>query len=252
MCIRDSFGYAVDVFDIDADGYDDVIVGVPGEGIGSRNNAGLVHILYGSASGASGDNDGLFHQNSSGWPGASETGDRFGYAVDAADIDGDGIGDLIIGIPDEDIGSISNSGLIQIRFNPDEHSDTTPSVQSLHQGSTGVEGNLEAGDRFGAFVLAADVTGDGTDDVIVGIPNESIGSDNNAGAVSLFPTTAGILDVDTDELFHADLTTFEGTAQTNALFGSSIITIDEDIIIGAPGQNVNGNTNAGSIYYLNR
>ena len=39
-----------------------------GEGIGSRNNAGLVHILYGSASGASGDNDGLFHQNSSGWP----------------------------------------------------------------------------------------------------------------------------------------------------------------------------------------
>ena len=248
----DLFGYAVDVFDIDADGYDDVIIGVPGEGIGSRNNAGLVHILYGSASGASGDNDGLFHQNSSGWPGASETGDRFGYAVDAADIDGDGIGDLIIGIPDEDIGSISNSGLIQIRFNPDEHSDTTPSVQSLHQGSTGVEGNLEAGDRFGAFVLAADVTGDGTDDVIVGIPNESIGSDNNAGAVSLFPTTAGILDVDTDELFHADLTTFEGTAQTNALFGSSIITIDEDIIISAPGQNVNGNTNAGSIYYLNR
>ena len=114
----------------------------------------------------------------------SETGDRFGYAVDAADIDGDGIGDLIIGIPDEDIGSISNSGLIQIRFNPDEHSDTTPSVQSLHQGSTGVEGSLEAGDRFGAFVHAADVTGDGTDDVIVGIPNESIGSDNNAGAVS--------------------------------------------------------------------
>ena len=125
-------------------------------------------------------------------------------------------------------------------------------MQSLHQGSTGVEGNLEAGDRFGAFVLAADVTGDGTDDVIVGIPNESIGSDNNAGAVSLFPTAAGILDVDTDELFHADLTTFEGTAQTNALFGSSIITIDEDIIISAPGQNVNGNTNAGSIYYLNR
>ncbi|HAF67524.1 MAG TPA: esterase, partial [Acidimicrobiaceae bacterium] len=48
----DLFGYAVDVFDIDADGYDDIIVGVPGEGIGSRNNAGLVHILYGSASGA--------------------------------------------------------------------------------------------------------------------------------------------------------------------------------------------------------
>ena len=147
----DLFGYAVDVFDIDADGYDDVIIGVPGEGIGSRNNAGLVHILYGSASGASGDNDGLFHQNSSGWPGASETGDRFGYAVDAADIDGDGIGDLIIGIPDEDIGSISNSGLIQIRFNPDEHSDTTPSVQSLHQGSTGVEG--KAGDRSTVLVL---------------------------------------------------------------------------------------------------
>lgn len=248
----DLFGYAVDVADIDGDGYADVVVGVPGEGIGSRNDAGLVHILYGSAVGASGENDGLFHQNSPGWPGVAEAGDRFGYVVDVADIDRDGIGDLIVGIPDEDIGSVSNAGLIQIRYNPDEHSSTTPSVQSLHQGATAVEGSLEAGDRFGAFILAADVAGDNTLDVMVGIPNESIGSSSNAGAVSLFPAAEGVLDVATDELFYADQTIFEGVAQTNALFGTSIITINEDIIIGAPGQNVDGNTSAGSIYYLSQ
>ena len=115
-----------------------------------------------------------------------------------------------------------------------------------------MEGSLEAGDRFGAFILAADVAGDNTLDVMVGIPNESIGSSSNAGAVSLFPAAEGVLDVATDELFYADQTIFEGVAQTNALFGTSIITINEDIIIGAPGQNVDGNTSAGSIYYLSQ
>ena len=56
----------------------------------------VLHILYGSASGVTSVGDGLYHQNSSGWPGVSESGDLFGYSVDVADIDRDGIGDLIV------------------------------------------------------------------------------------------------------------------------------------------------------------
>ena len=43
---------------------------------------------------------------------------------------------------------------------------------------------------------------------------------------------------------------FTGISQSNARFGTSVAVIGEDLIIGAPGTNVGGATNAGSIYYL--
>ena len=136
--------------------------------------AGLVHIL--NISWRSGDNDGLFRKTVPDGQ-DTETGDRFGYAVDAADIDGDDIGDLIIGIPDE----------ISVPSRTVDHPNTIQSRRTFrHHPISAVaafaQPVLKAASKPERvrLVLAADVTGDGTDDVIVGIPNESIGSDNNA------------------------------------------------------------------------
>ena len=254
----DLFGYAVDVGDVNGDGYAEVVVGVPGEAIGrfmslSRNNAGLVHVLYGSGSGVTGDNGTIFFQNGKTWAGAPENGDWFGYAVEIADLDQDGTGDLIVGSPGEAVGPIRNAGLIQVRYNPAGVSwGTNPWVQSLHQNSPGVAENSEWGDKFGAFILAADVIGDDAPDLLVGIPNESRNGKRNVGSVALFPSEDGKLSVDSDDLFHIDQPAFEGTAHPGTLFGTSFVTLDEDIIIGAPGKTVSGYSNAGSIYYLNR
>ena len=254
----DLFGYAVDVGDVNGDGYAEVVVGVPGEAIGrfmslSRNNAGLVHVLYGSGSGVTGDNGTIFFQNGKTWAGAPENGDWFGYAVEIADLDQDGTGDLIVGSPGEAVGPIRNAGLIQVRYNPAGVSwGTNPWVQSLHQNSPGVAENSEWGDKFGAFILAADVIGDDAPDLLVGIPNESRNGKRNVGSVALFPSENGKLSVDSDDLFHIDQPQFEGEAHAGTLFGTSFVTLDEDIIIGAPGKTVSGYSNAGSIYYLNR
>ena len=47
----DRFGASLAAQDFNADGYDDLAIGVPGEDLGSITDSGAVQILYGSSSG---------------------------------------------------------------------------------------------------------------------------------------------------------------------------------------------------------
>ena len=70
----------------------------------SQSNAGYVHFLYGSADGLDWDGDQGWCEDSSGIAGACEAGDNFGYSLAAADFDGDGYVDLVVGALGEAIG----------------------------------------------------------------------------------------------------------------------------------------------------
>lgn len=50
----DAFGKAVATGDLDGDGYDDAVVGIPGEDIGTTADAGGVAVLWGSKAGLTG------------------------------------------------------------------------------------------------------------------------------------------------------------------------------------------------------
>ncbi|MQA06529.1 MAG: hypothetical protein GEV07_28745 [Streptosporangiales bacterium] len=111
-----------------------VVVGAPGEAIGSVNNAGMaLRFVY------DGDLElaktKAFHQNSTGVVGRPEAGDRFGSSFGSF-----GLAHLLTGVPGEDIGSIRNAGAVQ----------SLGGGQGWNQDTQGVPGTAEARDRFGA------------------------------------------------------------------------------------------------------
>ena len=106
----DNFGAALSAGDVTGDGADDLLVGNPGESIGSLDAAGSVVLLKGSTTGLTGTGSQGFDQDNASIPGGSEQGDLFGQGVTLADRTGDGKADAVIGSPGEDIGSAVEAG----------------------------------------------------------------------------------------------------------------------------------------------
>lgn len=70
-------------------------------------------------------------------------------------------------------------------------------VQHINQSTAGVPGATVEGDSFGLSLAAGDITGDGRDDLAVGIPAKKVGTKGTAGAIVVLKgsgsglTTAG-------------------------------------------------------------
>ena len=85
--VPDSFGSALAAGDFDHDGYADLAVGVPNEGVGDIPIAGAVNVLYGSAGGLTAVGSQYFTQSSPGVGSSAEDHDFFGSALAAGDFD---------------------------------------------------------------------------------------------------------------------------------------------------------------------
>lgn len=85
----DAFGKAVATGDLDGDGYDDAVVGIPGEDLGTVADAGGVAILWGSKAGLTGA--------ASDWLETQEptAGEQFGVGLAAAHFTDETPGDLL-------------------------------------------------------------------------------------------------------------------------------------------------------------
>jgi FG-GAP repeat len=73
----DYFGWSVATGDFDANGNDDIAVGVPFEDLKGLQDVGAVNILYN----ASNSNTQFFHQNKEDIKEVEESSDQFGYSL---------------------------------------------------------------------------------------------------------------------------------------------------------------------------
>jgi hypothetical protein len=115
--------------------------------------------------------------------GKNEKGDLFGRVVASGDFNGDGLTDLAVGAPKEDVGIIANSGAVFI-YRGTEFG-LAPWKVLTQKGL----GSNEIGDQFGFSLAAGDFNGDGKDDLAVGAPYEKPGTKPKSGWVFVFKGT---------------------------------------------------------------
>ena len=214
------FGSSLTSADLNGDGYDDIIIGMPG-----YNNKGFIYIYYGSKTGIYMSLTGYFY---------GSIGDRFGESVSGAgDVNGDGYSDIIIGAP----GNNNNSGRFLVIFGG------APSINFSSR--IFQNGNQENAFLGGSVASAGDVNGDGYSDIIIGASGYSSDQSNEGRAYVYYGSFNGV-NLKDPVILEAD--------QEDAAFGISVSGAGDvngdgysDVIVGAAYYD-NGNTSEGAAF----
>ncbi|WP_198653304.1 FG-GAP and VCBS repeat-containing protein [Actinocorallia populi] len=149
---NDGFGSALAAADFDADGRDDLAVGVPGEALTDKNRGfgeGAVHVLYGPSFKEEGP---MWNRLTGGLAGNARRNDLFGAALAAGDLNGDGTADLAVGIP--------GSGSVQILRGRRRHGLTARKAELVTSG-LGAAAHYGNALKIAGGVLTVGAPGDG-------------------------------------------------------------------------------------------
>ncbi len=146
--LDDYFGSALTSSDFNNDGFADIAIGVRHEAIGAITTAGAVNIIYGSVQGLSSDGNQMWYQGYKGIVETAESGDGFGRSLAAGDVNNDGFADLAIGVKDENINGVPDTGVFHVIYGSAQGL-TSDNNQLWYQGTAGIKGTAETIDKFG-------------------------------------------------------------------------------------------------------
>ena len=222
---------AVAVCDADGDGTQDLVLGAP-DTEGLIGPAGAVYVIFGSNGLGSaidlGDPTTLMEFDFKG----KNPGDQLGASVACADLNGDEIGDLIVGAPGAGrvYAVFGGFDLPMRKVTPGTTGATSPDVTWVSA----------AGGNFGAKLFAAELDGDKSAEILVSAP----GSMKVHLLAGVDRAIAAPIDVD-----GTDHVTFSNVVATSLGMGDLTRTGAADVIIGdAEAKMVNSTIARGVVY----
>lgn len=250
----DRFGSALAAGYFDNDAFCDLAIGIPGEDLTVNgvaiSDAGAVAVIYGSGTGLTHVDNHLLSQATPFLNGAPEANDAFGSALTAGDWNGDGLSDLAIGVPEEDVFAngvnVSRAGAVNIVYG--SAFGLSPNLapiadRILTQANLGAA--VEPNDLFGSVLAAGDFNPSlifNADDLVIGVPREHVGVIEDSGAVFVVNGLVGTgLSTPSTEIFTQNTAgLLLGSVEAGDHFGYSLAVEDfdgdgvDDLAIGSP------------------
>ncbi len=166
-----------------------------------------------------------------------------------ADFNGDGRGDLAIGVRFETLGDIREAGAANLIYGATTGL-TAAGDQFWHQGK--LRGQPGEEEQFGYALATGDFNGDGYTDLAVGVKEEVRGQ-IFAGAVNVIYGTRTGLDRANNQLWHQDSPGIADVAEAGDGFGNALAAGDfngdgyADLAVGVTGESFDGLEGAGAV-----
>lgn len=254
---RDRFGEALDVGYVDGDGCADVLIGVPGKKVGKEHRAGAVVVVFGSVDGLGrGRPSAVWTQRTPGVPGAPERGDRFGSVI-ALPTDLSSAPQLhsaAIAAPREDVRTADDAGAVFYMEFGSAGRPVEEAARRITQDFPGLDDSAEQGDRFGTSLVLARMAADGSANLFVGTPRESIGGLARAGVVDVIsdvgtPATSFGVQWTEDDMQVDDPVEAGDSFGAAISLGVSGYTGNFELTIGAPREDLQ-QRNAGRVFVV--
>jgi hypothetical protein len=168
-------------------------------------------------------------------------GDRFASSFAIGDFDGDGADDLATGAPESDGASaapVDKCGAVHVRYGVAGAGLDAGPATVLGQF---VSGGAAVGEKFGSALAACDLNGDNFDDLVVGVPYQTVTVSlvdlQEAGVVQVFPGSPTGLPTTPSGTLRQPGT---GLAIAGSHFGAALACGDfdgdgfDDLAVGAP------------------
>lgn len=175
----DQLGTAIYAGDFNKDGFDDLAIGAfNGYHIGMRT--GRVYVIYGQGNlynrWGTQAMDFTYYKPDLNLSGRNEN-DGFGMEINADDVNGDGITDLLVGSPMANAYAIKNAGIVDVFFGD---------YEGLSQFSDMTFYGQTQDERFGSAIAVGDIGGEKEQDVAIGAYTANNGALKQTGRVYLF------------------------------------------------------------------